>query len=630
MSAAGEHGLFAVIAGGQEVELPDYLALPHEQVPFHLGTMARVLGAVPVHSARGLLVTGQPAATPLDYIGAYVSLHDYLLPRQPLLDLESHRQLVVATALKSVGTRRMIAALVVLDRCLMNPAVMDPIETAFTAALSPDDRERLVNLRRPGPEQRGLLARQVILAALRLVLTSPEVDGPSEDPPFPQFAAILLCHAVAQKLSSKPATSKAKIGRFDAELATEMIRNGIFNSTDDAFAMIDRHLRLWRDYESEAAPLIAGRTPRELVRDAIGIQWEDFLAMGFALWLNTLEWNPEQPLYISEGAFDGVEPATRDAFLSRVAATPEELRDAFLPITDENWDMLAFQARPVLRCPEGLLVIDLILLLERVTEGLYWDVHDRQKGISEEARGLWTQAWGAAVEAMAEDDLRVLAPPVLGGRSFYTEEDLKRAYPKSQRADVVIDFGLAFMAAEVVSGQFSTPTRIGGDLESLRKDIDRLVMEKARQLDATAQNLVRNQKGLTGHDGPRRPVYPVVVVGGGISLNPVLASYINERIRSKGLFTVDSIEPLSLIDIGELEMLEGLVAARGCSPIDLLAQWHASGIEEMPLHNWLLATFDWDPDQYRPARMRPHVEATMAELLKHLGLPADDPAVESA
>ncbi len=93
--------------------------------------------------------------------------------------------------------------------------------------------------------------------------------------------------------------------------------------------------------------------------------------------------------------------------------------------------------------------------------------------------------------------------------------------------------------------------------------------------------------------------------------------------RGKGedgrpLFAAPFVELLSVIDIGEFEVLEGLAIARGCMPVELLAGWHESGTEDMPFHNWSSRRLPWDPDQYRAPRMCPHVDATMADLVARL------------
>jgi hypothetical protein len=53
----------------------------------------------------------------------------------------------------------------------------------------------------------------------------------------------------------------------------------------------------------------------------------------------------------------------------------------------------------------------------RVTRGLYWLVHDYEKFThGETARNRWTQAYSEMIETRVEDQLRAMAPRLIGGR----------------------------------------------------------------------------------------------------------------------------------------------------------------------------------------------------------------------
>src|SRR5262249_51983324 len=151
----------------------------------------------------------------------------------------------------------------------------------------------------------------------------------------------------------------------------------------------------------------------------------------------------------------GVPAAEIGLFLELVAATPEQFSEDFRGRAS-RFDFLPFQRRPILRMPQGLLLLDEEYMWERITQGHYWDVHDHEKASGETERNRWPQAYGEMMEMMVEDLLERLAPPLLGGEgsTFYTEEDFATAYP-GKRCDAAIDFGLDLALFEVVSGQLS-------------------------------------------------------------------------------------------------------------------------------------------------------------------------------
>lgn len=260
-----------------------------------------------------------------------------------------------------------------------------------------------------------------------------------------------------------------------------------------------------------------------------------------------------------------------------------------------------------------------------MSSGVYWDVHDYLKHTEgENSRNAWTKAWGAIIEAMIEEGLTALAPRLLGGGSLlWDEDDLERAFgTNSKRADQVIDVGEALVATDVVPGQLSVPTRIDGDLAAFRKDLKRLVFDKAEQVHETAENLIRDESRLTGVSvGRVRPVYPIIAVGSSFARNPIVTTMIDDHIKEHDLlrYADPRIRPLSVIDLGEVEMLEGLVATRGCGITDLLDGWHNSGIANMSLRNYLLATFSDHEHAFRAPRLRERADAAVEEMMRRLG-----------
>ena len=82
------------------------------------------------------------------------------------------------------------------------------------------------------------------------------------------------------------------------------------------------------------------------------------------------------------------------------------------------------QARPLLRLNDDVVVLDEQYLVERVTRGLHWLVHDHEKTVyGENPRRAWIQVWSEMIETRAEDELRQLAPRLIGGgRAFFTKK----------------------------------------------------------------------------------------------------------------------------------------------------------------------------------------------------------------
>ena len=436
----------------------------------------------------------------------------------------------------------------------------------------------------------------------------------------------MLIHTLAAMMQRRGVSpSSSTLGGIPEDLALEMIRNQEFNKNEDLFAAMDRTLRLWKDYGPAAAHHVGGRLPIDLLKIATGIELEDFFALGFALLAAMGQWSPESSsVALADDFGAGIDDSIKEAFLLAVSNDRAGFAAAFAGSGMGDWDFLEFQSHPVLHLDDGLIVVDAVSLMRRFTTGLYWLVHDYLKATEGDAgREAWNKAWGQMVEEMAEDSLRAHLPAALGtGTTFFTEEDLMRAYPTTKRSDVVIDAGEAFGSFEVVSGQLTVPTRVAGDRDTFNRDMQKLAFDKIEQLDDTARNLIENETTLTGISrAGLREVQPVIVAGGGFPVSLPVMNHIREWCAAHGRLIDPHIRPLGIIEPSELEMLEGF-AEHGINPLDVIRDWQQSDLANISLRNFLYEHWPYDAALYRPNRMKPRVEQLHQEMVARLKLRA--------
>ena len=91
-------------------------------------------------------------------------------------------------------------------------------------------------------------------------------------------------------------------------------------------SVLDRTSRLWRDFGHHGVPEIGGRDPAALLETITGLEVEDFVALGFALYAHRAAWVPGQPMRLMDDFGCDMEPAKKTAFLEIVARTPEALK----------------------------------------------------------------------------------------------------------------------------------------------------------------------------------------------------------------------------------------------------------------------------------------------------------------
>lgn len=565
----------------------------------------------------GLVVPASALPDPMDYAATYLTLDEYF-DMAPPGAVGDQLPRLIGDLVRMHPRTTMLQQLALLNYVSSQESLCAALVDGFREVLRSETRARFdaVMSGKGGGGSRRFVARQPILHAMRLVLLEGDDDGQGGNL-HPLTAVVLLAHATAARLGQVAADEEQRIGGYPASLAMEMVQNLAFYEQEDMWASMDRTLRLWA-VDPVREPL-RGR-PIDLLRDATGLDVEDLLALGFALHSHVQGWRPGTAVAVDLDLGSDMDPARLASFFSIMARTPDALcRD--LESASGRWDFLPFQRTPILRLPRGWVVLDGAYLWERVTSGLFWMVHDHEEqAFGSRGWKAWHRAYGEMVETIAEKQFLEMAPPLLdGGRALYTEEDFEKAYGQQKKCDAGVDYGDAVVLFEVVSGQLSRATRTEGKVTSFVKDTEKLVLKKARQLDSTAMTLLGDECSLTGHPPRSRlQVCPVVVVAGGYPNSPATDSYIREELEAEGLFGDGRCETLAIVDIGELEMLEGL-AERGASIPALLRRWKASPIASMPLRNYVIRYMGNGPC-FRPSRMDAPVDDLFDEIVSRLKL----------
>jgi hypothetical protein len=623
--------LFTLLTSEEPLELRGYLAQLTEGVPYLRGTAARAL-ALDSYGSRssGLLVPSAAVGpSPSDYIGTYLTLREYA----PTPDLLTGAEMPPIEILTEVFASRVEQRQLVTDLAaflhMFNdaPHYLRELQAAFGARLSSGVRSRYeiaMNQAAGAMMGRLLVSRQAVLQALRTALIRPEPNGESAAPANESWVrALLLTHAISDGLYSSTGEAAAgMLAGYPARLFMEMVQNATFHEAEDALARFDRHIRLWTQYGPLVQRVTLRLQPEALLVDATGLEAIDFMALGFAVWALRNSWTPDGTLWQRDDFNSDMPQESIDAFLSLVSSSPAEFR-AVLNETDSAWDFLEFQRTPVLRIDDQLLLLDSGLLLDLITAGLYWYVHDHERdAFGESARQVWTQAYGEMFELMALDSIQAMALPIIGSseRTFIGEDELRASYMTSA-CEAAVSFGGEIVLFEVVSGRLTVPTRVEGVVDAFERDTEKIVLKKARQLDAIGRAILANERPITGVvETPGLELFPVVVAAEGYPVEPMSAAYIQGKLLEEDLLTDARFEPLAIIDFGELEMLEGL-SERGHLVPDIIRAWKTSPLAQMPLRNHLLAVFEHDVAM-RPSRMTGQMDRTFDDVLERLQLRA--------
>lgn len=610
-----------LVAGVEPVELQAYLA--KVEGPLLQGSTVHPIGTVAVHDLGGLLVAG--GHTHERFAGTYLTLGEYL-DAGPF-DETTRDNAALRSLLDEFPAEEYLVQLAILNHLQFNDEATATVERRFLRALRDDMRERVeaaLSVKTGGLGKR-FLHRQPILAAMRRVIRHHPPAEYKRRLPL-DIAAIYLSHAAATMLDSRPSSDDERLGGLPTSLAMELLRNAYFHRGDDDWSVIDRFVRLWNVFGKRPLRNALSRSPAEVLLERTGLEVEDFLALGFALWAPAGVWERGRDITSPLDFAPRYDPTKVESFLREVSMDLDEFRATIEDDHDEPWNFLAFESRPVMRIGERLLVLDEDFMMQRVTKGLYWCLFDHLKGrpSGNDTHLRCSQAYGDMMELMVEDQLQTLVPMDLGGSQvLYTEEDLKAAY-NTKACDAALYFGTHFALFEVVSSGLKVDSRVYGSAKSFREDTEKLVLEKVGQVATTAACILADEPRLTGHPPtPGLKILPVVVVGGGFPINHISGQYLAELLPSDPWSLDARYEPLCVIDLAELEHLEGLAERHGQSVVELLVGWKQSPYASSPLRNYLIVAVPKPLSEIRPTRMEA-VEDVFKNILARLDLPEEE------
>ncbi|MCX4970554.1 hypothetical protein OHA98_38570 [Streptomyces sp. NBC_00654] len=554
-------------------------------------------------AAQRLGLTPVPAsASWLELARVYVIAREYLGPAEHARGRELDCAAWITALLARYSREEYLHVLAALNHATTSDVLTEVYQERFLARLAPDAAQLLRTALAGGVDgqQRWFLARQIVLRTMSLVLVSPrpEIDSVQAEIATAvgqldlECASVLLVHLVGDTLTRERTPREPLLGGSPQSLAMEMIANNLFNEPDDAGDLLARHRLLWILHGDRVAG--ARARPVSMLEEATGLAFDDIIALAFVYYSSIASHAPDNPVAVNAFTGIAVDPEVIERFLDRFAVRPDDLaaqlRDCPLP-----WQLLPIQDRPLLRLDDSVVVLDERYLLERATQGLYWLVHDHEKyQHGERARLQWTQVYAAMVEDRVKEQLRRLAPPLVGAgaSTLFTEDDLALAFPKTKAADVGIDFGTSTVLVEIVSATVSVATREHADADAFRKDAEKIVVKKARQLSVTAHNLLTDpQPAHSPLTGPAKKIFPVAVRGGHFPVNPITRRYLEECFADERLFQHGGIQDLALLDMEELEACEALHQNLHLTLPDLLADWQASEYSKTSFRSFLTLRF---------------------------------------
>ncbi|MGW9495660.1 hypothetical protein ACWG5P_14905 [Streptomyces prasinus] len=488
-------------------------------------------------------------------------------------------------------------------------------------------RGRVLNLLRD--ENRRLLVPQAFMLLARMAVEA-SPDTLAEDTSQGDVLGALF--GLTQTMGVFPDSGPTVIGDRPGTLGREIIANQHFNHNWSVAGFLARYARRWLQLPAEhhGEPGIVNLS--QAYQDCTGIRLEYLAAVAGFLWMVTTSGR----FVIEPDELTSLDiPAEQvEAVLALISTDLTGIRQAVRserPEQRTEWSFDPFQRWPVLRLPEGrLLILDPRHLLNRAFGWLpILDIkfpppeHTKPAGHRKRA-GQAESTLRHLSEVYVSEVLHRITGDEGTTRRVYDDAELKAAYTaQGQRiADAAIDYPGTWIVIEVTTSQLRREAATAVPGESQIEDIDKLI-EELDQIDATIAALRRDEAALTGAPArAARRFLPLLVLPEGFPVNPVTLTVIRERARIRGLLQAPDTDPVEIVDIEELEMIEGIQEESGPSMLDILRDKQSGGLRNAAVRDHILHGMRLRPG--RPARQSDLFEAALKPFTDALPRPPQD------
>ncbi len=540
----------------------------------------------------------------MENIKAYVKYSE-IFGREPTIEEFEAR-------LQGIGLRSLMATLSRLMTILHVDGVATPGLQVLLRdrALTPAMLERLLRL--PDWAERVVFFPQQVLFTMKLaILHAPDRDDPRGDAEFrdPVVELLLMASDFLERIefSDDP-------GMAEQTLVASMVRNYLLNMNEQVRYLIPRaslfYLTLPFEAELRHDPDFLDLPATFLA--ATGFNLTDYLAFGFVIFA---WWSSQSYLRGTyDGIHDGINPDTFFAESTMNPAHAERLLRSFTYDYEaaktaiaarpgnpahHSYDFRPFLERPLYQAHDKLIVpFHLGYLEARFTNGMFWTISDYLAGA---AREQFRRFFGKIFETYVHRTFARAIPDTapLVRRVF---RDFTYPTPKGERktSDVVLLYPKTAIFLDTTATRIRfEATAVSENITAFDKDIEQIILSNARQLTDRIRDFRAGyyKFGGVSHKEIVR-IFPVIVTIHSIPESTPIWDRIRRMLADRRLLTDERVEPLQLIDVEEIEVLEALLA-QGVSFLDILEARAADPERRnIGLKNFLIAKYSREGNEF--------------------------------
>ncbi|MET7425421.1 hypothetical protein [Dactylosporangium sp. NPDC005555] len=596
----------------EPAELRRYLAAVESNRTYAAGSTVSALGALGRRSS-GLLVPSAAAVEigPLDFGRTYTTLRTLTGMR---IELEAIR-----AVLRRIPLFDALASTASVIAALRQPGEEDPgtkLDRDSIAMFNEPLRSRVANAVAEGATMH---APQLLFILEKLIIAECPYNVPEGERVSTTIPHLLL--ALGDNLStSSDDRAESETTVAANALALEVAANTMFNAEYREDSHLALFMRRWVEMPRDAPSKYLKEPLSSVFFEALGFDMEERVSVVISLWASAILRGPIVDRVALSRSLNWDLDRVEKMIDSISMPIDEYKRTVRREVREHSldWYFTAFSRYPIVKFDDKSMILDPDMLLRRCLG--FAPVFEIEEGItrigqSAKARKV-RQAFDDYSERYAREVFESLTGTI-GVKRVYADKALKRAYKGLKVADVVVDYGTSWLVVEVTTVQTSRDTVNGASVNGLLRDRDKII-EEIRQIDATIKHLRLNERALTGVT--RRVstrFYPIVVLTEGFPNNPIINSIIREAVQSIGLLTGSDIAPLEIVNLVELDIIEGVSETHGPPLPEILEAKQKSAFHADSLRNFLIG----DPrfSVVRPARVSVLARRAFKRAVENLG-----------
>jgi hypothetical protein len=288
-----------------------------------------------------------------------------------------------------------------------------------------------------------------------------------------------------------------------------------------------------------------------------------------------------------------LDPSVPQAFFAFTARDVDGLRVELMAEEEKygptTYGSLTFERFPLVEAQPGIFIpTSAASLHRRITQGVFHVLAEAAESEGRDRRH-YVSAFGEVFQPLVENAVRrgeaaraenaapITADVRYGGRSN-----------RRRSSDVIVAYERNPVFIEVVSGPLSAATTTRGDIETFRADLQRLVVEKAKQLNRCIDDFLAGAFTVEGADPVTTyRIWPVIVTSHPFPHADTIMDEVRDALRARSYLRQDSVGELAIVSAEDLFFCEGHMEQRR-PLLSLLRSWKSGAGANRPFKNELI------------------------------------------